>query len=166
MTPLTYSEVGATRSAESMPLTAHRFAVRRMVGPADVFDDAGSFVLGFGMQHGAGFTVSSSSPRAAEGVELTVRGRFGPVRMTAPARVVYVVDEPDRQGFAYGTLPGHPERGEELFLVERVGEETWAEVRAFSWPGRWYIRLGGPVVRRLQHRATVRYLEAVQRAVG
>jgi uncharacterized protein (UPF0548 family) len=33
-----------------------------------------------------------------------------------PCRVVYVVDEPRRAGFAYGTLPGHPEIG-----GERVG---------------------------------------------
>ena len=37
---------------------------------------------------------------------------LGPVR--APCRVVYVVDEPDRRGFAYGTLPGHPEIDGEL----------------------------------------------------
>jgi uncharacterized protein (UPF0548 family) len=166
MTPLTYAEVGATRAAASMPVSAHRFAVRRAIGPTGAFDDAAAFVLGFGMQRGAGFTVSSSSPRAVEGVELTVRAWFGPIRMTAPTRVVYVVDEPDRQGFAYGTLPGHPERGEELFLVERVGEETWAEVRAFSWPGRWYTRLGGPVVRQLQHRATLRYIDAVRRTIA
>ena len=88
------------------------------------------------MQRGAGFTVTSSSPRAVEGAELIIRARFGPVRMTASTRVVYV-----------------------------VGDETWAEVRAFSWPGRWYTRLGGPVVRRLQHRVTQRYLDAVTKAV-
>ena len=29
---------------------------------------------------------------------------FGPFRVKAPARVVYVIDEPNRKGFAYGTL--------------------------------------------------------------
>ncbi len=91
------------------------------------------------MQRGSGFTGRHLRARAVEGAELTVRAWIGPVRMTAPTRVVYVVDEPDRRGFAYGTLPGHPESGEELFLVERVGDETWAEVRAFSRPGRWYV---------------------------
>jgi uncharacterized protein (UPF0548 family) len=32
-------------------------------------------------------------------------------------RVVDVVDEPDRFGFAYGTLPVHPDQGEESFTV-------------------------------------------------
>jgi uncharacterized protein (UPF0548 family) len=166
MTPLTYVEVGATRTSGSMPTSAHRFIERQVIGPASVFDAAAAYVLGFGMQRGAGFTVSSTSARAGEGVELTVRAWFGPVRMVAPTRVVYVVDESDRQGFAYGTLPGHPERGEELFLVERAGGQTWAEIRAFSWPGRWYVRLGGPVVRRIQRRATRRYIDAVRQAVG
>ena len=57
---------------------------------------------------------------------------LGPVR--APCRVVYVVDEPDRRGFAYGTLPGHAESGEELFLVryDPATDEVYAEVTAFS----------------------------------
>ena len=31
---------------------------------------------------------------------------FRPVLLAAPRRVVYVVDEPGRCGFAHGTLPG------------------------------------------------------------
>jgi uncharacterized protein (UPF0548 family) len=34
-------------------------------------------------------------------------------------RVVAVADEPDRCGFAYGTLPGHAVCGEEAFVVAR-----------------------------------------------
>jgi uncharacterized protein (UPF0548 family) len=41
-----------------------------------------------------------------------VLAHLGPIRV--PCRVVYVLDEPERRGFAYGTLPGHPESGEEL----------------------------------------------------
>ena len=53
---------------------------------------------------------------------------LGPVR--APCRVVYVVDEPDRRGFAYGTLPGHAESGEERFVVryDPATDEVCAEV--------------------------------------
>jgi uncharacterized protein (UPF0548 family) len=163
---LSYPEVGATRDADQMPASAHRFTLRRAIGPAEVFEAAADFVLTFGMQRGAGFAVTASTPRADVDTELTLRAWFGPIRMTAPARVVYVVDEPARRGFAYGTLPGHPESGEELFLVERVGEQTWVEVRAFSRPGRWYVRLGGPVVRRLQHRAALHYIESVKQAVA
>ncbi len=79
--------------------------------------------------------------------------------------MVYVVSEPDRRGFAYGTLPGHPERGEELFLVERQDGSTYAEVRSFSRPGRWFSRLGLPVVRWVQRRYVERYLDALAQAL-
>lgn len=69
------------------------------------------------------------------------------------ARVVYVIDEPRRFGFAYGTLPGHAERGEERFLVEwRQDDEVWYDLRAFSRPRYWAARLGWPVTRALQRR--------------
>jgi uncharacterized protein (UPF0548 family) len=38
----------------------------------------------------------------------------------APCRVIYVVDQADQFGFAYGTLPGHPETGEVAFMVART----------------------------------------------
>lgn len=41
----------------------------------------------------------------------------GPLRLRAPCRVVYTVTESRRRGFAYGTLPGHPECGEEAFVI-------------------------------------------------
>ncbi len=40
----------------------------------------------------------------------------------AACRIVTVVAEPDRFGFAYGTLPDHVESGEERFLVERTSD--------------------------------------------
>ena len=161
----TYPEVGATRVREGMPEDAHLAGYRRPLGGPEVFDQAADFVLGFGMQRGAGFDVTASTQHAVMGSEVTMRARFGPFRVTAPTRVVYVIDEPGRRGFAYGTIPGHPESGEELFLVECVGNETWVEVRAFSRHSRWFTRLGGPVVRLLQLRTTLLYLNAVSEAV-
>jgi uncharacterized protein (UPF0548 family) len=59
--------------------------------------------------------------------------KFGPVRETV--RVIRVVDEPRRRGFAYGTLPEHPLRGEEAFLVEWRDDDTVELViRSFSRP--------------------------------
>jgi uncharacterized protein (UPF0548 family) len=81
-----------------------------------------------------------------------------------PDRIVAVVHEPDRFGFAYGTLPGHPERGEEAFLVERHADgRTTATIRVAA-KGDWLIaRLASPIVRRLQRAALNRYLAALQR---
>jgi uncharacterized protein (UPF0548 family) len=69
------------------------------------------------------------------------------------ARIVYVIDEPRRFGFAYGTLPGHVERGEERFLVEWLDDDSvWYDLSAFSRPGYWMARLARPLTRRLQRR--------------
>jgi uncharacterized protein (UPF0548 family) len=162
---LTYAEVGGTRDAGSLPAGYHHLSARRRVGGRDDLDRAGDVVLTFGMQRGSGIEVTSAEPVAREGLDLLLDITAGPFRLHAPARVVYVVSEPDRRGFAYGTLPGHPESGEELFLVERVGDSTFAEVRAFSVPGRWFTRLGGPVLRVVQRRYARRYLDALERAL-
>jgi len=160
----TYDEVGATRDPGRHPDDAVTIVERAEIGDASAFDRAAAFVLSFGMQRGAGFEVLSGEPVARKGADVTLRARFGPVRIVAPTRVVYVIDEPDRQGFAYGTLPGHPESGEEIFIVERVAGSTVVEVRAFSRPGRWFTWLGAPVARPIQRRATKRYVESVRRA--
>lgn len=73
------------------------------------------------------------------------------------ARIVYVVEELGpitKFGFAYGTLPGHVESGEERFIVERDREtdDVWYDILAFSRPNHILIRLGYPVVRQLQKR--------------
>jgi uncharacterized protein (UPF0548 family) len=68
-------------------------------------------------------------------------------------RVVYTIDEPDRFGFAYGTLPGHIERGEELFLLERDADGgVWYAIKAFSKPRHLLAKLGYPAMRYFQAR--------------
>jgi len=79
-----------------------------------------------------------------------------------PARVVYVIDEPDRKGFAYGTLPGHPERGEESFVVERRPDESvWLTIRSFSRPANRWFWAAYPVLRMMQAIFTERYKRAL-----
>jgi uncharacterized protein (UPF0548 family) len=79
-----------------------------------------------------------------------------------PARVVYVIDEPLRKGFAYGTLPGHPETGEEAFIVEyRDDDSVWLTIRSFSRPSSWVFWLGYPLVRLMQEVYTARYERAL-----
>ena len=84
-----------------------------------------------------------------------------------PVRVIYVVDEPRRRGFAYGTLPGHPEDGEESWVVEqRDDESVWITVRAFSRPAtRWWWAVY-PVLRLFQEYYTRRYLRALAGPIG
>lgn len=68
---------------------------------------------------------------------------------------------PARQGFAYGTLPGHPESGEEAFILDRHDDETTTfTVVAFSRPASVLAKLAGPVGSLVQDVMTTRYLRA------
>lgn len=90
----------------------------------------------------------------------------GPVGVKSPVRVVYIVDEPKRKGFAYGTLPGHPEDGEEAFVVsQRLDGSVWLTVRAFSRPSsRWWWAVY-PALRVAREIFTRRYLRALARPI-
>jgi len=68
-----------------------------------------------------------------------------------PCRVIYVLEETsavERYGFAFGTLPGHSEEGEERFTVEwrRADDSVWYELLAFARPHHILARLGFPLV--------------------
>jgi uncharacterized protein (UPF0548 family) len=78
-------------------------------------------------------------------------------------RVVAIVVEEDRRGFVYGTLPGHPECGEELFEVGLADDGTvLLHVRAFSRSGSLLARMLGPIGRLLQRWVTRRYGRALR----
>jgi len=89
---------------------------------------------------------------------------FRVIRMFFAARVVDVLDRDEdgwwRGGFTYRTLAGHPLHGEETFVVEKELATGRLRVALRSWSRRatWLARLGGPVFRRMQVRATERAL--------
>lgn len=90
---------------------------------------------------------------------------------TNAARIVYTIDEPDepvaRFGFAYGTLPGHVESGEERFLIEwdRQTDQVAYDIRAFSRPRHILTRVGYPFARAMQKRFSRQSAAAMQSAV-
>ena len=86
--------------------------------------------------------------------------------LAAPCRIVGVIDGQTRWGFAYGTLPGHPEQGEESFAVSMSADRTVRfEIEAFSRPGDPIVRLSGPIGRGIQRGGTRSYLSALRRFV-
>jgi len=87
---------------------------------------------------------------------------FGPLHVGAPVRVVYIIDSPTRKGFAYGTLPGHPESGEEAWMLDQSDDgSVWLTIRAFSRPSSsaWWAVY--PVLRIVQAVYTRRYERAL-----
>lgn len=83
-------------------------------------------------------------------------------------RIVYVIDEPNRFGFAYGTLEGHAVSGEERFLLSRSADtdEIRFEVRKFSRLDHPVVRLAGAAARAVQARFSRESIEALRRAVS
>lgn len=128
-----------------------------------VFDEAGVPVEAASID---GAEEATFGPDGTEfvtpGTTATLTMKVGPVPFHAPCRVVYVIDEPKRKGFAYGTLAGHPECGEESFVVDQTDDgSVWLTIRTFSRPSRWFWWASYPVLRLLQGVYTRRYFRAL-----
>jgi uncharacterized protein (UPF0548 family) len=158
---LTYGEAGRTR--DMLPPGYHHLRRSTVIGSgSEVFATAVTMLFSWQVQLRAGLRVSPSSVVAEPGTVVVLGLGAGPIRANAPCRVVYVINQPDRQGFAYGTLPGHPECGEEAFILERHddGAVTF-DITAFSRPATLSAKAAGPAGRAIQRHITTRYLRAL-----
>lgn len=126
------------------------------------FERARAMLRAWGPQIGAGMRVEVDSAPSV-GLEGRLVSRVaGVIPLRAPFRVIAAdFDSADHAGYAYETLPGHPERGREAFYVTRGEGLVEFTVMAFSQPAVWYSRLGGPVTRIVQNRYTNKYLSAM-----
>jgi uncharacterized protein (UPF0548 family) len=70
------------------------------------------------------------------------------------SRILYVIDEPGRFGFGYGTTALHVESGEERFLLEYDANSgnVFYDLLAISRPAHWLARLAYPFTRSQQRR--------------
>lgn len=177
---LTYSESGYTRRPYPQPLTHHwpegyRLVLRRegleVPDPAAGYLRLARGILNWDLHRKSGLRVAPGTPRAAPGVEMASGVGVGPLRYYAPCRVLWAeepaVDEHgapvpgQRAGFGYGTLPGHPEQGEEGFYAELDGEGRLVfRIAAYSRPANRIIAAGGFANRGVQAFFTRRYMSA------
>lgn len=134
------------------------------------FERLAEGILTFDLHRRSGLTVLADK-RAAVGGTVVVGFGMGNFRLQAPCRVVWV-EEPEntdddgirRAGFGYGTLPGHPESGEESFTAVLAADgSVFFELHAYSRHANWFYRLGAPVARCCQELVTRRYLAAARR---
>jgi uncharacterized protein (UPF0548 family) len=167
---LTYPAVGATAAAPPPGYAVDHTRVR--LGEGEGVFRAATAALQRWEQFRLGWVEArpADTPlRAGEAVAVVARV-LGLWWVNA-CRVVYAVDEAGpvaRCGFAYGTLPGHAESGEERFVVEwdRAGGGVWYDLLAFSRPRHPLARLGYPLARRAQRRFARDSAAAMLRAVG
>lgn len=166
--PYTYDLVGATQRAE-FP-AGYRWDHHRVVlGTGEKVYERACVALQQWQMFPQWAQVSpKATPRP--GLVVAVVFRLVGIYWKSSARVVYCLDEtqPDgskRFGFAYGTLPGHVESGEELFSVVCAADGTVSyEIQAFSRPRFWMARLVKPLARRWQLQF-VRESQAAMKAI-
>ncbi len=152
--PFSYAAVGATAKTPPAGYAVNRTRIKLGEGES-VFRSAiaalrrwEQFRLGW---------VEAWSPNTPiqTGEAVAVMGHAVGLWWLNACRIVYVVDDAgpiSKFGFAYGTLPGHFESGEERFLIEwdRGENNVWYDILAFSRPNHVLTWLGYPVVRRTQ----------------
>lgn len=166
MNGFTYAETGATNDPSALPDGYNHLHYHAVVGTGRrAFAATGAAVVEWRMHEGMHVRPRAEAPRAEPGVGLTLTLGVRPFRVVAPCRVAWTKADERAIGFAYGTLPGHPERGEEAFLVELADDDSvHFTVTAFSGPAAWYTRAAGPLVPVLQHayaRACARVLRRI-----
>ena len=162
---LTYAPVGGSLGgAAPSGLERHHWTTP-LSGPS-AFGRGADAIRAWAVHRGAGLDVLADGPIAVgTNVAMSAPLPIGFVELTC--RIVALVDEPDRFGFAYGTLPVHPERGEESFLVVRDPDgEVRFDVQAVSGAAGALVRAFSSVADRLQAAAVKRYLAAMQRGVA
>ena len=159
--PLSYAR-DWTAAGEVPPGFRH-FQVETRLKRRD-FDGAARDLMGWLMHEKAGLRVHASSATAQTGTVVVMRLGPRPLSLRIPCRVVEVFDEPRRKGFVYATLPGHPESGEERFVLDHNSDgDIRFTITAVSKPASLLARLGGPMSRAAQDRMTQRYLAALDR---
>ena len=169
--PFNYAEVG-----QSLGLTPAGYADnhgRICLGRGEsTFNRAVEALRSWKMFDLGWVSVCWSDAKIEVGTTVAVLARHFGFWSLHPSRIVFLVDEDDgrmrRSGFAYGTLRGHGEQGEETFIIERrhADDSVWYELRSFSKPGQLLTALGYPITRMLQRRFARESTQMMLRTVG
>ena len=152
--PFTYSAVGATATTPPAGYVVDHTRIK--LGEGEPVFQLARAALQRWEQFRLGWVEAwSQNNRIQVGEVVAVMGRAIGLWWLNACLIVYVVDESGpitKFGFAYGTLPGHVESGEERFLIEwdRSDNSVWYDILAFSKPNHFLTRLGYPMVRRTQ----------------
>lgn len=161
-TPLTYAPVGLSEAPAAPPgYVREDHEVELDIG----FAEARAALKAFATHRLSYLFVHPEGAEVALGRDVVVVARIGPLWTRNPCRIVAVEDTPTRFSYAYGTLPGHSESGEESFSVERLAEgRVRARTVAIAQPLDLLARLGAPVAHVVQRRIKVDYMRALREA--
>jgi uncharacterized protein (UPF0548 family) len=166
--PFTYAEVGATRDRAAMPPGYRHRERSAVVGSGrSAFERGAAAVLDWRCQRALPLRLRTSGPASEVGAVAVLTAGLPTLGYDIPCRVAWSVTGGDEQGFAYGSLPGHPESGEEAFVV-RIDDDGVVRftTRVFSRLAAPLARLGGPASWGVQALALRAYVGAARRAAA
>jgi uncharacterized protein (UPF0548 family) len=151
---LNYTAIGASTSDVVLSFPPEGFRstqVRHRLGSGTHrFDQAGRALMTWGALRGAEVEVrdvraeqapvslretgplflEDGTPWITPGMTATLTVQDGAFPLNGTVKVVTVVDEPGRIGFAWGTCPGNRLQAEQLLLVEHEDDDSvWATIR-------------------------------------
>jgi uncharacterized protein (UPF0548 family) len=161
-----YPQVGASRD-ETVPPRCDRVSESAVVGAGMAqFSLLAEGIRNWEVHRRSGLHVLADG-LAREGGNVAIAQRFGLPAVVLSCRVVWTLDEPQRDGFGYGSLTGHPEAGEEAFLVE-LDPDGAVRFRVFGFtsPGTVVTAATRPLTRALTRRALLGYLRAARSVVA
>ena len=170
--PFSYPEVGASRVGAPPGYPVNQLRGRLGVEPV-TFARAVEALRHWKMYETGWTKLCWPDAPITGGTVVGVLGRhFGLWSLNA-CRIVYVIEEKEalllkRYGFAFGTLPGHVERGEERFTIEwHAADDAVAyELFAFSRPAHPLVKAAAPLARLIQRRFAIDSLRSMKAGVG
>ncbi|HEY5649928.1 MAG TPA: DUF1990 domain-containing protein [Acidimicrobiia bacterium] len=154
---LSYTGVGASITGDH-PAEYRWHSSERTVA-AD-WEAARAAIRNWSGHRSVGGVLAPATPPLTQGATMAFGVRVLGVWATGTCRIVEVIDDDLDFGFSYGTLPHHPERGEEMFAARNNLDGTVTfSVAAFSKPAGLVTTTIGPIGRLIQRAMTKRYLE-------
>ncbi|HLM62131.1 MAG TPA: DUF1990 domain-containing protein [Pyrinomonadaceae bacterium] len=167
--PFSYREVGASQIEipSGYPINHHRI---QLGAGSDAFAAAKDAIRRWTMYKLGWTRLYPATTPIAAGEVVCVIVNHGFCWSLNPCRIVYVLEESEvieRFGFAFGTLPGHSEEGEERFTVERRSDDSvWFELLSFARAHHILARIGFPFVPLFQNKFARDSQRAMIGAIG
>ncbi len=165
----TYMEVGKSKTDEQVNGFDNDFNKIYLGSGKKVYSAACQAIRNWSTFPGGWITIRPQNVPIESGQTVVMVAKIMGLYWLNACRIVYILNKQGnvrKYGFAYGTLPQHVEKGEELFCVEWLEDDSvWYSIRAFSRPRFWLVRLTYPLARYFQKKFVKESMRSMQKAV-